>query len=201
MRWLTSDEPLSYGEALARIAAEPQSPAWLQLNHLSLVIPCLPGGQPTRYEEIPPAPMGHDDELHSALQDLGDEISEDIREALEALDNPAHYYAGVDDGIEPVSDDHVALVIWALQRELNRELRDKHGAMTAWDPLPAAPLADLPWPVQRALAERRRLRYAQYGITRAVWQSGYWSLWDIPEDPDFVTSRQMRIAEGWPPTP
>jgi len=134
-----------------------------------------------------------DPDLPPALQDLGDEINEDIREALVGLDDPDAYYPGVDSGIEPVSDDHVRLVIWAMQRELDRELR----AIGAGGiPLPAAPLEQLPWRFQRALAERRRLRYAQWGITGEVWRSGSWSLWDVPEDEAYIPRRAKRL--WWP---
>ena len=137
-------------------------------------------------------PATKDPELHLALQDLGNEINEDVHEALEALDDPHHWFAGVDDGIEPVTDDHVHLVIWALQRELDRERRSAAGFGQPL--LPPAPLTGLPWLIQRAIAERRRLRYAQFGITRAQWQANAWSLWDIPADPDFVPRRAARLA-------
>ena len=45
---------------------------------------------------------GRDKELPVCLQDLANEINEDIREALDVLDNPSLYYSGVDEGIEPV---------------------------------------------------------------------------------------------------
>lgn len=144
----------------------------------------------TRITEIPLMTRTSDPELPHALQDLGDEINEDIREALFTLDSPSHYYPGVDEGIEPVPDDHVALVIWALQRELNRELRALTG-MTA--KLPAAPLASLSPAVQRALAERRRLRYSQYGIGREQWQANTWSLWAVRDDPEWVSRRASRL--------
>lgn len=137
-----------------------------------------------------------DPDLPPALQDLGDEINEDVREALDGLDDERHYYPGVDAGIEPVSDDHVRLVIWAMQRELNRELRPHEGHYGGSPPLPAAPLDQLPWAVQRALAERRRLRYAQWGITREQWEKGKWSLWEVPLDPDYVPRRAQRLYQG-----
>lgn len=139
-------------------------------------------------------PNHRDPDLHPALQDLGNEINEDIREALDTLDNPRAYYPGIDEGIEPVSDDHVRLVIWALQRELNRELRRGDGYLAALPPLPAAPLASLPWETQRALAERRRLRYKQWGLGREQWEQGHWDLWAVPEDPSYVPRRALRLA-------
>ncbi len=138
-------------------------------------------------------PNHRDPDLHPALQDLGNEINEDIREALDTLDNSRAYYPGVDAGIEPVTDEHVRLVIWALQRELNRELRRGDGYLAAMPPLPAAPLAALPWDTQRALAERRRLRYKEWGIGRREWEQGHWDLWAVPEDADYVPRRAARL--------
>lgn len=139
-----------------------------------------------------------DPALHVALHDLSLTIIEDIREAAPALYDPGHWYPGVDEGIEPVPDEHVDLVIWALQRELDRERRSRPGTVDAnveayygWmgipgSPLPPLPLANLPRRVQRALVERRRLRYQQWGIGRTEWATGYWSLFNVPEDPDFL---------------
>lgn len=163
-------------------------------------LPLRLGHQRPLVTEIPPENQwtARDPDLPPALQDLGDEINEDIREGLEALDNPNHYFPGVDDGIEPVIDEHVKLVMWALQRELNRELRPNEGRYGGSPPLPAAPLADLPWHVQRAIAERRRLRYQQWGIGRDQWETGYWSLWDVPADPDYVPRRSARLQAALP---
>lgn len=126
--------------------------------------------------------------LPLALQDLGWEIMRDVAEACDAFNDPDIWYPGVDTGIEPVPDSHVELVIWATQRELNRELRSlpKSAIPTK---LPAVPLAELPFRIQRAFAERRRLRYQEFGIGRAQWESGEWSLWDIPLDEDWVPRR------------
>ncbi len=147
-------------------------------------------GVPENYQRTP-----RDPDLHPALQDLADEINEDIREALEALDNPSAFYAGIDEGIEPVADDHVKLVIWAMQRELDRELRPAEGQAGMLSSLPAAPLWELPWHVQRALAERRRYRFQQWGIGREQWQRGTWSLWDVPEDTQYVSRRAQRLSQ------
>lgn len=138
-----------------------------------------------------------DPELPIALHDLAWEILEDIREACFALDDPDLYYPGVDEGIEPVPDDHVELVVWALQRELNRELRTAVGDNAFYGSgtvLPAPPLRELPWRIQRALVERRRLRYKQYGIGHDQWEAGTWSLWDVDLDPEFVPRRLLRKA-------
>lgn len=131
---------------------------------------------------------GRNAELPDALQDLGDEIAMDVHEACAGFDDPDVWYPGADEGIEPVPDDHVQLVIAALQRELDRERRNAQG-QNMEPKLPPAPLEALPRRVQRALAERRRLRFAQYGIGRAQWETGVWSLWDIPEDPDWRPRR------------
>ncbi len=132
--------------------------------------------------------------LNPGLMDLGYEILEDMQEATEA-----HFegkpYAGVDEGIEPVPDEHVELVIWAMQRELNRELRYSR---TAKGPdgysmrLPAVELKIYSWPILRALVERRRLRYQQFGIGRHEWETGRWSLWQVPLDPEYRSRREAR---------
>lgn len=147
------------------------------------------------YREVPKdyKYVSRDPSLHSALQDLGYEIGEDIREACEAFNNPDVYYPGVDEVIEPVTDEHITLVIWGMQRELNRELRAPSGSYGK-PALPAVPLEKLPWRIQRALVERRRLRYLQYGIGREQWENGTWSLWDVMEDPEFVPRRTLRLA-------
>ena len=124
--------------------------------------------------------------LTDGLQDLGDQIVTDVHEACQAFDDPDLWYPGVDEGIEPVSDEHIARVIEGLQRELRRELRNAQGSRNTHDAYPAAPLGELPWHVQRALVERRRLRFAQWGISRSKWEANSYSLWDIPEDPDWL---------------
>lgn len=145
--------------------------------------------------EIQPAPGGSNANLHTGLRDLAYEILEDIQEACEVLSNPKLYYAGVDEGIEPVPDKHVELVIWGLQRELSRELRYSR-VPGAGGHLPAVQLATFPWRIQRALAERRRLRFQQWGIGYEQWASNTWSLWDVPLDPDYRSRREARgLAE------
>jgi len=128
---------------------------------------------------------GSNPELPPALQDLAEEIAVDVHEACVAFDDPDAWYPGVDDGIAPVSDEHVRLVIAGFQRELSRERRDAQGRYSG-PKLPPAPLRELPWRVQRALVERRRLRFAQYGIGSAQWRAGTWSIWDVRDDPDWV---------------
>ena len=116
--------------------------------------------------------------LHIALQDLANIIIDDAVEACTIFDDPNYYYPGVDTGIEPVSDEHVKLVIWGVRREWIREsVRFGH---------PAPDLAELPWSVQRAFAERRRLRFQQFGIGRKQYEEDSWSLFEIPMDPEWV---------------
>ncbi|MGI8925328.1 MAG: hypothetical protein ACR2HN_01615 [Tepidiformaceae bacterium] len=182
----------TYGELLARVEREAEmSPVRDTLTKLPLRI----GDYGPLIRELPSTPVRtpRDPDLHPALQDLGDEINEDIREALESLDNPNLYFPGIDEGIEPVTDEHVKLVTWALQRELDRELRTGSGSLSSLAPLPAAPLADLPWDIQRALAERRRWRYRQWGLGKEQWESGDWNLWEIPRDDDYVPRRSARL--------
>lgn len=118
-----------------------------------------------------------DPELHVGLQDLGWMIGWELSRACEAFSDPDLWYPGVDEGIEPVPDDQVRLVIAASQRELDRERRRGR---------PPAPLSELPFRVQRAFAERRRLIYKTWGIGRAQWQSNKWSFWDIQDDPAWL---------------
>lgn len=135
-----------------------------------------------------------DPNLHFALQDLADEVNEDVHEACAAFNDQDVWYPGVDEGIPPVSDDHVRVVIAALQRELDRELRYPIGKdFHTSEKLPAPPLRELPWNVQRALTERRRLRFQQYGIDRQRFLDNSWSLWEVPEDKDWVPRRQLRL--------
>lgn len=129
--------------------------------------------------------------LHFALQDLGDDINVDIHDAAEAAFASAPF-AGVDAGIEPVADDLIRRAIPAMQRELDRELRTGPTGKR----LPAVPLGKMPWAVQRALIERRRLRYQQFGITRQVWETKQWSLWDVPRDDDYIPLRAAREHAG-----
>jgi len=182
--FITARRRMTYGEVLRSLESGQQLRVSLRVGESPQLVTSIPDN----YQRTP-----RDPDLHPALQDLADEINEDIREALSALDDPHAYFAGVDEGIEPVSDDHVKLVIWAMQRELDRELRPAPGQAGMLSSLPAAPLWDLPWSVQRALAERRRLRFVEYGITRDNWQSGLWSLWNVPSDPTYVPRRSLRL--------
>ncbi len=183
----------SYAEALAAAAQRPE--AHEALSRLPLRQGCDEGSSTfTALDQM--TSRGRNAEVPDALQDLAEEIAIDVHEACAAFDDPDLWYPGVDEGIEPVPDEHVRLVIAALQRELDRERRNALG-QNVEPRLPPAPLAALPWRVQRALAERRRLRFAQYGIGRPQWESGSWSLWDVREDPDWVPRRALG-ANGRP---
>lgn len=118
-----------------------------------------------------------DPELHYGLQDLGWMIGHELAQACNAFSDPDLWYPGVDEGIEPVSDAHVEMVIAATQRELERERRRQKVE---------APLNDLPPRIQRAFAERRRYLYGVYGIGKADWQRNKWSLWSVQDDPAWL---------------
>ena len=183
---LSDNQNQTYCELLAHVEAE----HWDVFSRLRLKN-FVSATTPPSIESIQESPGSRNPELAFCLQDLGDEINEDIRDACESLRNPDFYYPGIDEGIDPVSDDHIDLVIWALQRELNRELR-QHPTQVHY--LPAPPLKDLPQRIKRALVERRRYRYAQFGLGRENWETGWFSLWDVPVDPDWVPRRQLRLA-------
>ncbi|MGE5596051.1 MAG: hypothetical protein ACM3S1_08460 [Hyphomicrobiales bacterium] len=192
--FIVPGKPIRYAELFELVTHEQElEPIRIALSSLDIRL----GQQRALLTQKPENPQwsARDPDLPPALQDLADEVNEDIREALEALDNPNFYYPGVDSGIEPVTDEHVELVIWAMQRELNRELRPHEGHYGGSPPLPAAPLDQLPWPVQRALAERRRLRYNQWGLYREQWEKGKWSLWEVPLDPDYIPRRAQRLHQ------
>jgi hypothetical protein len=143
------------------------------------------------YTKIPEAYHSTlDAQVDSALHDLARQIRWDLTLACESLSNPDVWYPGVDEGIEPVDDEHVKLVMWALHRELARERRpplnpDGTPNVMVKRLKPVDP-REFPWRIQRALAERRRLRYQQWGIGRKQWENNEWSLWDVQEDPDWV---------------
>jgi hypothetical protein len=171
-------DPPPYGKLLERLEHDPA----LTLARQRLAeIPLRMRDYPTK--TITEIPEGNgtstaNASLHPALQDLANAIIADVTEACGAIDNPDLWYPGVDEGIEPVSDDHVKLVAWGINRELYRE-QARLGK-------PAPTLCDLPWRVQRAIAERRRLRYLTFGIGKKEYEANAWSLWNVPEDPNWV---------------
>lgn len=172
----------TYGETLARIEGDPELREKFNGMALRTAGYSIGDGGPSPVYSAVPADYiwekaRRDPELHGALQDLARAVVTDLTEACAAFDNPDLYYPGVDEGIEPVTDEQVELVTWAVMRELKREPRRT---------LPSAPIDQLPWNIRRAFAERRRLRFQQWGIGRVQWETNSWSLWDVPEDVDWV---------------
>lgn len=163
---------VTYGEALEMLRASPEF--YEALDALPLRT-----GSTTR--QRPP----------DALQDLSDEFIEDMTEACAALDDPDIWYPGSDD-VEPVSDDHIRTVIAAIQPELDRERRNPLPSTGRNEErsLPAVHLEKLPWRIQRALVERRRLRFLQWGIGVREWERDRWSLWAVPSDPEWTPRRR-----------
>jgi hypothetical protein len=115
------------------------------------------------------AMANRDRELIDPLQDLGQVIALEASAAFRA-----EYYPGVPD-VDALSDDHVAAVMMAMQREMEREGSSRHKSVTKY--------TELPFERQRALAERRRHWYGKFGITPATWRSGVFSLWDVANEP------------------
>lgn len=110
--------------------------------------------------------MGND-EVREVLQDLADAVSWEASEAFDALYYPRPL------NVVPLADEHVQQVMAAMQREVDREARFSGGA---------AQFANLPWERQAALAERRRLWFACFGITPENWKSGCWNLWKVSDE-------------------
>ena len=124
----------------------------------------------------------YDPELHPGLQDLADII------ALEADDAAiADYFPRLPD--VSVSDEHVATVMGAMQRELNRE--------ASWRGQPVQ-LAAMPWDRQCSLTERRRYWYGVFGITPESWLTGLWSLWEV-SDTEISDNLLARLAANATP--
>lgn len=120
-------------------------------KHLS-VIPIVNGTQAV------------DVELNYSLQDLADIVAWEATEAF-----TAHHYTGRD--VEALSKDHIHELMVALQREMDRESH-----RTGRKP---GVFLDLPFERQRALAERRRWWFQQFGITPRQWKKGTFSLWKV----------------------
>src|SRR5437868_5900778 len=83
----TGDRRWTYGDLLAAIESgeiEAHALQAVPLRTINLTID-------SPYPDSRP----NDPDLSPALQDLGDEISEDVREALATLDSPSAYYPGV----------------------------------------------------------------------------------------------------------
>ncbi len=116
-----------------------------------------------------------DPELPRYLQDLAQIIAHESSQA-----GKARYYPGVPE-VERPSNEHVEVVMEAMQREIDREAKSRRKEN-------ALKLAELPFERQLALTERRRYWYGQFGITPESWETGIFSLWDVSErdHPDYV---------------
>ena len=112
------------------------------------------------------SPLG-DAELVSMLQDLADVLAWESTQAF-----LSDYYPGIPDVSVP--EDHVEVVMAALQREMDREGRSRQRE--------PAQFSSLPRERQRALAERRRWWFSRFSITPERWETGHWSLWDVSDE-------------------
>jgi hypothetical protein len=123
--------------------------------------------------------------LHPLLQSLADEFTRHVDAALrwfwmgDAAPEVPVFPAEIVSGL---SDDRVRQIMEACQREVDRETNRVHqhpaypGRLARYD----LRLSDLPFELQRRLAEARRFVFLRYGITPEVFQRGYWSYWEIP---------------------
>ena len=109
-----------------------------------------------------------DPELVPMLQDLGDILAIEATNAF-----TSDYYPGIPDVIVP--DEHVDVVMRALQREMDREGKSRQREPVRYE--------ELARERQRALAERRRHWFAKFSITPERWQTGKWSLWEVADEP------------------
>lgn len=109
-----------------------------------------------------------DPELVPMLQDLADILADEATSAFSA-----DYYPGMPDVNVP--EEHVDMVMHALQREMDREGKSRQRVPARYE--------DLPRDRQRALAERRRWWFGRYSITPERWQTGKWVLWDVIDEP------------------
>lgn len=116
----------------------------------------------------PPRSALSDPELVPMLQDLADILAWEATQAF-----VSDYYPGVPDVFVP--DEHVEVVMNALQREMDREGKSRQR--------PPAQYLSLPPERQRALAERRRYWFEKFSITPQTWETGNWTLWEVSEEP------------------
>jgi hypothetical protein len=123
-------------------------------------------------------------ELPYYFQDLADDLVETIRQIVDAWANDRWFPPP--EGIDPMSDDHVRLVVWGMERELAREPRNR----------PHVPLTQLPFKYQRLMAEWRRRLFYDWGITREVWNRGYILAQEIPLDPDYFPIRDYNYSSA-----
>lgn len=108
-----------------------------------------------------------DPELVPMLQDLADILATEASQAF-----TESYYPGIPDVQLP--EEHVASVMIALQREMDREGKSRQRCPVMFASLPKAR--------QRALAERRRWWFQKFSITPERWETGYWSIWEVSEE-------------------
>lgn len=109
-----------------------------------------------------------DPDLVPMLQDLADILADEATEAFNA-----EYYPGIPE--VDVPDEHVDVVMRALQREMDREAKSRQRVPACYE--------ELPRERQRALAERRRWWFGRYSISPERWATGQWVLWDVTDDP------------------
>jgi hypothetical protein len=126
-----------------------------------------------------PRSVRSDPELVPMLQDLADLVAWEATQAF-----TADYYPGIPDIFVP--EEHVQAVMFALQREMDREGKSRQKTPVAF--------AALPPERQRALAERRRWWYAKFSITPERWRLGTWSLWEVLDEPMPEIATPMRPA-------
>jgi len=108
-----------------------------------------------------------DPELVPMLQDLADILAAEAGQAF-----TSSYYPGMPD--VQIPDEHVEVVMRALQREIDREGRSRQRHPVEF--------LGLPKERQRALAERRRWWFQKFSITPNRWATGHWSVWDVSEE-------------------
>lgn len=109
-----------------------------------------------------------DDEVYEGLQDLASIVAWEAGEAFLA----ACYPRPVD--VPAVPDELVRQIMAGMQREMDREGKNK--------PKGAAQYNELPWERQVALAERRRWWiWKAYGISPENWANNTWSLWKVSD--------------------
>jgi hypothetical protein len=110
---------------------------------------------------------GCDPEVTVVLQDLADAVSHEGTNAFKA-----DYYPGIPEIFVP--DEHIDVVMEAMQREVDREAH-RVG-------MKPAKYSTLPRERQRALAERRRWWFAKFGITPESWKRGTFNIWNIANE-------------------
>lgn len=124
-----------------------------------------------------PISSSADPEIEGALQDLADIVTWEAHQAFIS----DYYPCPIE--VQAMTDDEVDTVMWAMQREINREGSNRNKRPPKY--------VDLPRERQIALAERRRYWFEVFGITPESWKTGRWSLWKVknirpPEGPKYM---------------